>query len=119
MRCIVAAVLAGLMAVGPAAAADPGEAVSGAVGGFGRGLVQEQDVGLVFDYARDAFAAALQGREAPPPERLMRRGEAIVEEMKRRGAVAGRVILDALEQSIREGVREAPAATPPRPLQRI
>ena len=53
------------------------------------GIVQERDVSLLFSYFREAFAAALQGREARPPYELQQRAEAIADEVKRRGAIAG------------------------------
>ena len=81
------------------------------------GLVQERDVGLVFDYLREALDAAVEGREAPPPDEISRRAGAIGEEMKRRGAAAARVFIDVIEKSVRDGMREpAPRpALPPRP----
>jgi hypothetical protein len=69
------------------------------------GLVTESDVGLAFDYLREAMSAAFQGREAAPPEALMQRAEVIAEEAKRRGEVAARAALDAIEREIREGMR--------------
>jgi hypothetical protein len=70
------------------------------------GIVQEKDVGLFFDYLRNALQAAVDGREAQPPEELVQRAEAIGEEVKRRGAAAARAVIDAIEQSVREGMRE-------------
>ena len=70
------------------------------------GIVQERDVGLVFDYLREALGAAIEGREAPLPDDMARRAEAIGEEMKRRGAAAARVFIDVIEKSVREGLRE-------------
>ena len=87
------------------------------------GILQERDIDLVFDYLRDALSAAVLGREAPPPPReLEQRAEAIGDEMKRRGAAAARVIIDVIERSVREGLREPPprpALPPTRPQQRI
>jgi hypothetical protein len=105
-------------------AAPADDPVGVAAESFMRGLVQEEDVGLVFGYLREALAAAAAGREAPPPDRVMQRAEAIQQEAARRGVIAGRVLLDALEQSVRDMVRNIPRAydtprEPPRPLQRI
>ena len=76
------------------------------------GIIQERDVGLVFDYLRDALGAAMDGRDAPPPEELTRRAEVIGDELKRRGAAAARAAIDAIEQSVREAMRE-PRRLPP------
>jgi hypothetical protein len=84
------------------------------------GIVQERDVGLVFDYLRDALRAAVDGREAPqPPDELTRRGEAIGDEMKRRGASAAQAVLDAIEKSVRESMREPRRLPPSSSAQRI
>lgn len=94
----------------------PPESVLGAI-------VQERDVDLVFDYLREALGAAVLGRDAPPPPReLEQRAEAIGDEMKRRGAAAARVIIDVIERSVREGLRDPPqrpALPPTYPRQRI
>jgi hypothetical protein len=77
------------------------------------GIVQERDVDLVFGYLRDALSAAIQGREAAPPDELVRRAESMGEELKRRGAAAARGVIDAIEQTVREGLRDAPRSVPP------
>lgn len=82
------------------------------------GLIQEQDVALAFGYLRESLDSAVQGREpSPPPEALVRRGEAIAEEAKQRGAATARTVLDAIEAMLREKVREPsvrePAYLPP------
>jgi hypothetical protein len=92
-------------------AAPPDDPLETIAGSFMQGLVQEQDVGVVFGYLREAFDAAVEGREPPPPEALTRRAEAIGEEAKRRGAIAGRAVLDAIERSIRDAMK-APVAQP-------
>jgi len=83
------------------------------------GLVEERDVELAFDYLRDAVSAALEGREVRPPDALKQRAEAIAEEMKRRGAAAARAVIDAIEQSVREGLRDPHRQPPTRSYQRI
>jgi hypothetical protein len=84
------------------------------------GIVQERDVGLVFDYLREALRAAVDGREAPqPPAELTRRAEAIGEEVKRRGAAAAQAAIDAIEKSVRESMREPRRLPPTSPAQRI
>ena len=70
------------------------------------GLIQEQDVTLVFDYLRDALKAGMQGRQVEPPKELTQRAEAIGEELKARGATAAREAIDAIEDAVRESLRE-------------
>jgi hypothetical protein len=79
---------------GPAQAAHPFD-----------GLVTDADVGLAFDYLREAMPAAVQGREVAPPEALIRRAEVIAEEAQRRGGIAARAALDAIEREIRDSMR--------------
>ena|SRR5688572_21609287 len=86
------------------------------------GVVQERDVGLVFDYLREALDAAIEGRETPPAAAIEERANEIGKEMKRRGATAARVIIDAIEKSVRDGLREPaprPAPTPSTVYRRI
>ena len=66
------------------------------------GIVQDRDVTVFFDYLREALNAAIEGREAPPPYELEQRAEVMGEEMKRRGAVAARALIDAIEASVRD-----------------
>lgn len=103
MRRLIIAGVIGLTLSAPASAHD--EAQPPAAPLFG-GIVQERDVGLVFDYLREALGAAVEGREAPAPDEITQRAEAIGEEMKRRGAAAARVFLDMIEKRVREGLRE-------------
>ena len=77
------------------------------------GIVRPDDVGAVFDYLRDAYGAALEGREAPRSEALEKRADAIGEELKLRGRVAGVLLLNALEKQLKEVLREPPARYPP------
>ena len=106
MRTILIAVtlLAALSAPAHARASD--DPLPAAAGTFVRGLVHEEDVGLLFGYFREALAAAAEGRDAPVPDALSRRAEEIGENAKQRGVVVGRVLLDALEASVREIVRD-------------
>ena len=69
------------------------------------GIVQERDVRLVFDFLHEALNAAVEGREAQPPEELARRAEVVAEEVKRRGAAAGHAILDQIEAHVRRAMR--------------
>jgi hypothetical protein len=73
----------------------------------------------VFDYLREALGAAIEGREPTPPEKLMQRAEAIGDEVKRLGVAMARAILDSVERSVREGVKEPSMPPPSSPLQRI
>ena len=83
------------------------------------GIVQERDVDLLFDYLRDAARAAIDGREAPPPDVLTQRAEQMTEEVKRRGGIAARIFIDIIERSVREGMRgNEPRTTLPPPTSR-
>ena len=110
IRLALAAALS-LTLMSPAHARDSGEGAP-ALEGLFAGIVQERDVALFFDYLRDALRAAVAGREARPPEELTRRAEAIGEEVKQRGAAAAEAAIDAIERSVREGMRE-PRSLPP------
>ena len=78
-----------------------------------RGLVRENDVTLFFDFLRGSLAAAIQGREAPPPpEELTARAEALGQALKAQGALAVLVLLDTLEQRAKQSLRENPAPRP-------
>ena len=71
-----------------------------------QGVVREEDVSLYFAYLRAALLAAREGREAPAPEELNRRMEAIAAEMKARGTLAGLLLLAAFEAAARQALRE-------------
>ena len=114
MKRLVAATLSALAVCSSAYAEDTRRPP---VNSFLGGIVQERDVGLVFDYLRDALNAAMEGRDAPSPDELTRRAEAIGDEVKRRGAAAARAAIDAIEQSVREAMREPRRVTPPTSLQ--
>ena len=117
MRRLLITALIGFGLCFPAHAA--GDDPLGAIGeSFVRGLVHERDVALVFDYLREALDAAADGRDPPAADRILERGEAIGVEAKRRGVVAGRAVLDAIEQSVRDLFRDRRLA-PPLPQQRL
>jgi len=78
-----------------------------------QGVVREEDVSLLFAHLRAALLAAREGREAPAPEELNRRMEAIAAEMKTRGTLAGLLLLTAFEAAARQALREG--LTPPVP----
>ena len=118
MRNLAALVILAIGLTGAVQASED-DAVDAAVGTFLQGLVEARDVGLAFDYLRDALDAAMHGRDAAPPEALTQRAEAIAGEAKRRGAVAGRALLDAIERSIRESMRTPRAAPVGTAQQRI
>ena len=112
-RIAIAALLLGL------AVSFPAQAESA----FGS-IVQERDIALAFGYLREALNAAIEGREAAPPEELAQRAESMGEELKRRGAAVGRAVIDVIEQTVREGLRDTPRSAPPAlppssPYQRI
>jgi hypothetical protein len=106
MRGIVIALALFFTVSAPARAEHADDPVAAAAGTFVRGLVQEEDVGLFFGYLREALSAAAEGRDAPVPDTLTRRAEEIGERAKQRGVIAGRVLLDALEASVRDIFRD-------------
>ena len=71
------------------------------------GVVKEADVKLVFDFMREAMSAALQGREVAAPEALMRRADEIAVEAQRRGEIAARAAVDAIEREVLESMRRS------------
>jgi hypothetical protein len=83
------------------------------------GVVQEEDVSLVFGYLREALRAAIAGREPPPVEPLLERADAIGDALAKRGAMAGLAVLDAIENAVRESLKETPRLPPARQLQRM
>jgi hypothetical protein len=86
------------------------------------GVVRESDVDLLFDWLRESARAAVEGREAPPPDALVSRAEQIGDEVKRRGGIAARIFIDVIERSVREAMRERPAPPqlpPTAPAQRL
>ena len=76
-----------------------------------QGVVREEDVSLLFAHLRAALLASYEGREAPPPEALNRRAEAIAAELKTRGTLAGLLLLTAFEAVAKQALREALADT--------
>ena len=102
----------------PAYAGPPLDALPPAADYFA-GVVQEPDVNLVFSYLREALSAAVSGREPPPVEPLIERADAIGGELARRGAMAGRAVLDAIENAVRESLKDTPRPPPASPLQRM
>lgn len=78
-----------------------------------KSVIREDDVSLLFAHLRAALLAAAEGRQAPVPEALNQRAEAIGNELKLRGALAGLLLLTAFEAAARQAVREALADTAP------
>ena len=78
-----------------------------------QGVLREEDVSLLFAHLRAALLASYQGRNAPVPEELNRRMEAISGELKSRGAIAGLLMLTAFEAAARQALREALAEPAP------
>jgi hypothetical protein len=70
------------------------------------GVVRDEDVSLLFAHLRAALLAAHEGREAPVPEELNRRAEAIAGELRTRGTLAGLLLLTAFETAARQALRE-------------
>ena len=78
-----------------------------------QGVVREEDVSLLFAHLRAALLAASEGREAPLPEELNQRAEAIGAELKARGLLTGLLFLTAFEAFARQAVRDALANPAP------
>lgn len=72
-----------------------------------QGVIREEDVSLLFAHLRAALLASYEGREAPSPEALNRRAEAIAAELKTRGTLAGLLLLTSFETAARQALREA------------
>ena len=72
-----------------------------------QGVVSEEDISLLFAHLRATLLATHEGREAPPPEELNRRAEAIAAELKTRGTLAGLLLLTAFEAVAKQALREA------------
>jgi len=121
MRCLAFAALLGVALSSSAHATDrDAPPAAGPADVFG-GIVQERDVSLIFGYFREALSAAVEGRDVipPPPEELIQRAEVLGGEMKRRGAAAGRAILDAIEGAVRERLRDFDGQALPNPPGRM
>jgi Na+-transporting NADH:ubiquinone oxidoreductase subunit NqrC len=78
-----------------------------------QGVVREEDVSLLFAHLKAALLASYQGRDAPAPEELNRRMEAISAELKSRGALAGLLMLTVFEAAARQALREGLAHPAP------
>ena len=78
-----------------------------------QGVVREEDVSLLFAHLKAALFASYLGRDAPAPEELNRRMEAIGGELKSRGVLAGLLLLTAFEAAARQALREALADPAP------
>jgi hypothetical protein len=117
MRALIALFVAGACLMAAPVMADDGRDPLARFepGAVARGLVRENDVTLLFDFLRGSLAAAIQGREAPPPEELTARAEALGQALKAQGALAVLILLDALEQRAKQALREYPAPRPRAP----
>jgi len=120
LRSILAVALLMVAAAAPARAGERPDPLAQlepllASGELFRGVIREDDVALLFAHLRAALLASAEGREAPVPEAINRRAEAIAAELKARGALAGLLLLTALEASARQAVREGLAAPAPAP----
>src|SRR5262245_470071 len=80
-------------------------------------VVTERDLDLLFAHLKASILAAAAGTEPPaPPDELKQRADAIGRALRTRGSLAALVLLDALEASTRQRLRElqrqraAPAA---------
>ena len=82
-------------------------------------VVTERDLDLLLAHVKASILAAAAGTEPPPPSgELNQRAEAIGKALRSRGTLAALILLDALEASARQRLRElqrqknAPPAAP-------
>mgnify|MGYP001570563948 CR=1 FL=1 len=78
-----------------------------------KGRINEADVSLLFAYLKASLLAASQGKQVPVPPELKQRAEALGRELKLQGVLTGLLLLDALEVSAKQALREALADTAP------
>jgi hypothetical protein len=69
-------------------------------------VVTERDLDLLLAHVKAALLAAAAGTAPPASEELDRRAEAIGKALKTRGTLAALVLLDALEASVRQQLRD-------------
>jgi len=127
MRGIWLIALAGLLAGAPARADTPPEILSPFDAQLIESLISprallgevvtERDLDLVFAHVKASILAAAVGAEPPPlSDELRQRADAVGKSLRTRGTLAALVLLDALEASTRQRLRElqrqraAPAA---------
>ena len=84
-------------------------------------VVTERDLDLLLAHVKATLLAAAAGTEPPPSDELNRRAEEIGKALRTRGALAALMLLDALEASARQRLRDLqkqhrslppPSATP-------
>lgn len=78
-------------------------------GALAGGVVTERDLDLVFAHVRAVLLAAVNGSEPPSGEALGRRAEEIGNALRARGVLAALLLVDALEASARQKLRDIPA----------
>ena len=128
MRGIWIVALAGLMAAAPVRAQTPPDIISPFDSAMIESLISpraligdvvtERDLDLLFAHLKASILAASAGTEPPAlPDELKQRADAIGRALRMRGSLAAMVLLDALEASARQRLRElqrqraAPAAS--------
>lgn len=77
------------------------------------GIVREDDVPVLFDYLREAWVGAMEGRSVPVPDEVQRRAEAIGTELRGRAAVGGVLLLNIIEHNLSGLLREPPDRAAP------
>ena len=80
-------------------------------------LIGEADRALLADYLRDAWRAARQGRELPPPARLEQRAAEIAETLRLQTQELARDWLSEAERAMQDLWRAPPRKTTPLPGQ--
>lgn len=77
------------------------------------GLVNENDVTLLFDHLRASMRATAEGREPPPvPAALSQRVETAGSELRQRGTLIGLVLSQVMERAVRDVVRDLALPAP-------
>src|SRR5262249_20718592 len=115
--------LAGLIAAAPARAGGPPDLISPFDAQLVESLISprallgdvvtERDLARLLAHVRAAILAAAAGAAPPPvPAELNQRAEVIGKALRARGTVAALVLLDALEASARQRLRELPKQPP-------
>ena len=69
-------------------------------------VITERDLDLLLAHVKAAILAAAAGSTPPPSDELNRRAEEISKALRTRGTLAALVLLDALEASAKQRLRE-------------
>jgi hypothetical protein len=120
IRQLIAAAAAGLALLSlPAAAQDrkPSETPEALNPDVLKGIIREDDVGLLFRHLRESMAAAARGEQVQESEALKRRAEQLQRDLTTRGTALLDALLTLIEAEAKRALREAwrepaPRSTP-------